>query len=337
MIGVYMQINKAILDIFDFTSSLAVYSEHELKVGDEAIQEYIGGHVSKAFKDPGARTGTLNEQSPIGKQLVAYRQGDLSFIDLSKELCERTFTYMKQATEPVVIDGIICEAVTAITHVCMLFCQAHDAYTHQLFSEEDGSLATELVPHKAILPTTSQKLRAFVAIRLDDLSVRLFEPKGEYDGEVAYILSDKVLQVGTDQSSRDTVRNVKSIVDKVSEAHESDSVKALAMAKEMISKNAEVSDTIDPVRIVETVFSTNPVQQAAAKKELEELDMMRPLPVNREFAAKQGAQHKIKTDTGIEVSFPVEYMKNRDFMEIKTNDDGTLRIELKNINKIMNK
>ena len=32
-----MQINKAALEIFDFTSSLAVYSEHELKVGDQAI------------------------------------------------------------------------------------------------------------------------------------------------------------------------------------------------------------------------------------------------------------------------------------------------------------
>ena len=36
-----MQINKAALEIFDFTSSLAVYSEHELKVGDQAIHDYI--------------------------------------------------------------------------------------------------------------------------------------------------------------------------------------------------------------------------------------------------------------------------------------------------------
>ena len=50
-----------------------------------------------------------------------------------------------------------------------------------------------------------------------------------------------------------------------------------------------------------------------------------------------GEHHKIKTDTGIEISFPVEYLKNREFIEIKTNDDGTLRIELKNINKIVNK
>ena len=105
----------------------------------------------------------------------------------------------------------------------------------------------------------------------------------------------------------------------------------------MIAKNAEVSDTVDPVRIVEEVFKANPIQQEAAKKELADADMLRPLPVNREFATKVGEHHKIKTDTGIEISFPVEYMKSREFIEIKTNDDGTLRIELKNINKIVNK
>ena len=47
-----MQINKAALEIFDFTSSLAVYSEHELKIGEQDIHDYIAGHVTKAFKDP---------------------------------------------------------------------------------------------------------------------------------------------------------------------------------------------------------------------------------------------------------------------------------------------
>ena len=45
-----MQINKAALEIFDFTSSLAVYSEHELKVGDQAIQDYIANHVARLSK-----------------------------------------------------------------------------------------------------------------------------------------------------------------------------------------------------------------------------------------------------------------------------------------------
>lgn len=114
-----MQINKAALEIFDFTSSLAVYSEHELKVGDQAIQDYIANHVVKAFKDPGARTGILHDASPVGKQLLDYKNGELKFIDLCKNLGESLFSYMKQATDSVVIDTIICEAVTDTPYVCI--------------------------------------------------------------------------------------------------------------------------------------------------------------------------------------------------------------------------
>ena len=332
-----MQINHGVLHIFDFTASLSVYSENELNVGDDKIQEYLATHVQKAMKDPSLRTGQISDFSPIGKLLTSYGQGEVAFTVLAKKLGERTFEYMKQATDGVVVDAIVCEAMSDVPYICFLLCQAHDAYTHQLISEDNGSLTTELVPHKAVLPNPSQKVRSFMAVRLDDLSIRLYEPKGEYDGEAVYILADKVLQIGTNQSSRDTVRKVKNIVDKVAEAHESTGVEELTMMKSMLAKNAEVSDTVNPVHLVEKVFSDNPIQLEAAKKELEEQDMMRPLPVNREFASKVGEMHKIKTDTGIEISFPVEYMKKQEFIEIVTNPDGTLRIEFNNINKILNR
>ena len=44
------------------------------------------------------------------------------------------------------------------------------------------------------------------------------------------------LTIGTNQSSRDTVRKVKTIVDKVAQAHESDGVVELTTAKSMIAK-----------------------------------------------------------------------------------------------------
>ena len=100
-------------------------------------------------------------QVHLVKQLVDYKNGNLKFIDLSKNLGESLFTYMKQATDSVVIDTIICEAITDASYICILLCQAHDAFTHQLFSEDDGTLATELVSHKAVLPMPSQNLRAF--------------------------------------------------------------------------------------------------------------------------------------------------------------------------------
>ena len=183
----------------------------------------------------------------------------------------------------------------------------------------------------------TQKLYAFASIKLSDLSIRLFEPKGEYDGEKMHFLEERIFQVTTNPSSKDTVKKVRTVVDRISKAHEQDGVAAMAKTKELLAKNAEVSDTLEARHIIEQVFSTNPIQREAAMKELAEEDLLEPLPVSRTYATKVGKQHKIKTDTGIELSFPVEYMNDREFIEISTNENGTLRIELKNISKITNK
>ena len=332
-----MQIQHAVLEIFDFTYSLAVFSENELDLGKEDIQEYIGTHVMKGLKDPGVRTGRIEPAGPVGTLCTEYRAGNITIAKVGKNLGERLFEYMKQAAEPMVCDVIVCEAQAGATYLVILVARAHEAFTHQLFNEEDGSLTTELIEHRAMLPGPSQKVMSFAAINLEDYSVRIFEPKGEYDGETSYLLAERVLQLQTDESSRETIKKVRRAVARVAEAHESDGVKEMARAKELIAKNSEVSDTLDAPRLVEKVFSGNIIQQEAAKKELAEAGIVSALPVNRDFATKVGQIHKIKTDTGIEISFPVEYMKNREFLEIHTNNDGTLRIEVKNINKIINK
>ena len=43
------------------------------------------------------------------------------------------------------------------------------------------------------------------------------------------------------------------------------------------------------------------------------------------------------TDTGIEISFPVEYGENPEFIEFSTEENGLISIELKNIGSIENK
>ena len=54
------------------------------------------------------------------------------------------------------------------------------------------------------------------------------------------------------------------------------------------------------------------------------------------FAVKTGRNHKIKTDTGIEITFPADLFQNTEYIEFINNPDGTISIELKNIGKIIN-
>lgn len=46
---------------------------------------------------------------------------------------------------------------------------------------------------------------------------------------------------------------------------------------------------------------------------------------------------KIRTDTGIELSFPTAYFENPDKIEFINNPDGTISIEIKHVGKITNR
>ena len=68
-----------------------------------------------------------------------------------------------------------------------------------------------------------------------------------------------------------------------------------------------------------------------------EADMPPKLSVENPKVVKSIRSHKIKTDTGIEIKIPTEYLENSRYVEFINNPDGTISIALKNIGKIVNR
>ena len=52
---------------------------------------------------------------------------------------------------------------------------------------------------------------------------------------------------------------------------------------------------------------------------------------------KSAAMQKLKTDTNIEITFPVEYMEEPDKFEVIHLDDGTIRIEIRNVSHVQSR
>ena len=65
--------------------------------------------------------------------------------------------------------------------------------------------------------------------------------------------------------------------------------------------------------------------------QLQEAGLDKPVHVDRPYAQKTGRNHKIKTDTGIEITIPMEEYRNPDHVEFITNMDGTISVLIKNI------
>lgn len=59
--------------------------------------------------------------------------------------------------------------------------------------------------------------------------------------------------------------------------------------------------------------------------------------VEKAVAKRVAKNHKIRTDTGIEVTFPAELGENPEFIEFVSAPDGLISIQLKNIGHIENR
>lgn len=65
--------------------------------------------------------------------------------------------------------------------------------------------------------------------------------------------------------------------------------------------------------------------------------MAEPVRVDQEVTAKKMSKHRLRTDTGIDLSIPTDYFDNTEFLEFYNHEDGTLSIMLKQISNITNR
>lgn len=330
-------INKAILHILDLNSNVTVFSEQELDIKKNSVDSFLTKHVEKAFTDPKAKTGTFNPQSGFKTQMLRYLGNGMSFVDFSRYIADLTYAVLAKSDALDSADILVCDVNMDNERVIgILKCNNRVGYIHQVINESDG-IKNDIINHYAIMPNLSQKIDEYAFIGTESLNIKLVDKKSCVDGQETYIFAEKIIECNTSVSPKKTIELVSAITGKVAEAHGQSGVAVISKAKNYIMENAEISESIDPVALGRDIFGASVIMQEAFMKEIQDAGVSETVKVDKTFAVRKVKNHKIKTDTGIEVIFPVDYFDNKDFLEFVNNPDGTISIELKNIGKIVNK
>ena len=112
---------------------------------------------------------------------------------------------------------------------------------------------------------------------------------------------------------------------------------ALSRAKAYVAENAEESDEVDARELGREVFADQPRVAERFEAAVEKGALPERVVVEKAVAKRVTKSHKIRTDTGIELTFPAEYGENSDFIEFFSTPDGRIEIALKNIGAIENR
>ena len=329
-------IDKAILHILDFNSGMTVYSDEELTVKD-SIETFLYKHIEKSWGSQDAKPGTFYDDSAFQQKLNDYLSGEMSFVPFSKEIThtlEEAFTHAEEMASAAVIVADV--RIDDQRQIVVFKSNSHIGYTHQVNQTENG-IKNEIINHYSIMPSLTQKMEEFAFVNTETKAVSVCAKKYTIDGNSIQVFPEILLECSLTPSPKEAIKNLSKTAAKVAEAYGQDKVATEAAVKSYVAENMQASDELDLVEAGKEIFKENPSMQADFDTAIKDAGFTEPVKMDQEATLKKMCKHKLKTDTGIELTIPTDYFDNTEFVEFNNNDDGTLSITLKHISNIINR
>lgn len=333
-----MKVNHAILHILDFESAVNVMSQRELDLDTRAVRSFVTSHLRRARTSGDNKRGAFAEDSAFAGELKSFFFGERDFIDLSQQIAEFISGELAKAEKIESTDVFVAdfEDDDDVRWFAVMLMNSRMAFMHEV-AREGGEVRNDIARHYAILPSPSQKVASFALVRASTMDVYFQDKKRKIAGEDTFLIPDGLLQCETGVSGKEAIDAVTRVVEQVAEEHGANTAVALAKAKAAVAEAVEEDEELPPWDIVDEAFEDEPVMRDAIKASLQEEHLPERVPVERAQVERAAVRnHKIRTDTGIEISFPAEMVDNPDYIEFVNEPNGLISISLRNIGSFEN-
>lgn len=334
-----MKVNHAILHILDFESAVNVMSQRELDLDTRAVRSFVTSHLRRARTSGDNKRGAFAEDSAFAGELKSFFFGERDFIDLSQQIAEFVSGELAKAEKIESTDVFVAdfEDDDDVRWFAVMLMNSRMAFMHEV-AREGGEVRNDIARHYAILPSPSQKVASFALVRASTMDVYFQDKKRKIAGEDTFLIPDGLLQCETGVSGKEAIDAVTRVVEQVAEEHGVNTAVALAKAKAAVAEAVEEDEELPPWDIVDEAFEDEPVMRDAIKASLQEEHLPERVPVERAQVERAAVRnHKIRTDTGIEISFPAEMVDNPDYIEFVNEPNGLISISLRNIGSFENR
>ena len=335
-----MKINHAILHVLDFESAVNVFSQCELDLEDNrACRQFVTTHLRRARQSGDNKRATFAEDSAFAGELKNYFFGEREFIDLSQQVAEFISNELARADKAQSTDVLVADFDDDddVRWFAVMLLTSKQAFMHEV-GTQDGNRVTNITRHYAILPNPSQKVQSYCVVRASTMEIGYVDKARKIAGEDRMLIPEGLLQCETGVSGKEAIDTVTRVVEEVAEEHGANTAVALAKVKAAVAEKVEDDEELPPWDIVDEVFEDEPVIKDSVRAALTEEKMPERVPVERKQVERAAVRnHKIRTDTGIEISFPAEMGSNSDYIEFVNEPNGLISIELKKISSIENR
>lgn len=364
-----LNINHAILHVFDFESNAGSFSRRELDLSERTVKSYVQRHLRKISSSPESKRGAFAPESAFAAELGRYLDGAVPFVEFSTQIAEFLYGELRKGEGIDPCDLLVADFEAEPDHTAapnaddgtagldpeaaavaaaladdafegrgercfaLILLPRKQAYMHDV--RPDGS--NGIVRHDATLPNPTQRVDSYACIGTRELTVEFADKPRTIAGTETLVIPDCLLQCSAEASPKEVLQSVTRIVEEVAQEYGANTARAVSKAKAIMTEKSEESEYLPPWELGAEVFEDEPAMRERFEETARREELPERVAVKRSVATRMGKSHRIRTDTGIEVTFPSEYSANTDFIEFVTEADGSISIELKNIGSIENR
>lgn len=331
-----MEFEKVIVHVLDCEHNNCITSVSCMENMSVETEKMLLSKAEKVFQNAGRKKAIFKEESTMKKRLAELKEEKLSFEECSEQIAniifEKKMQYALYQSSDLVIAILKKEGRR---YFLVLDNSYMEGITHNLQANENGSV-NEIVPCFGLLSANLVKQDRAFLVELSDFSIHCVENKVEIEGEKVNFMADIILQSNANPSYKETFKCLSKVSEAVSEKYDLDEVEIVPKMKSMLVDSASMQQSLSVDDVAQVLFSS-PLAQADFKEEIKKQGIPEKIEMEYVKPAKAEKVQKIKTDKGIEIIIPVDYMNSKEYVEFCNHPDGTISIQLKNITYITSK
>lgn len=322
-----------IVHILDSAVGIPVLSDKEVEMGSD-LSDFLKSHIEKLSESDDVKYCQFADDSEVKELLIKCTPEN--FVETSKKLAESLYEIMNSNIDiPAADAAIVVFSCGQEDYLGFLKMNYKTSYTHAT-REEDGKNSNHIILQRALLPGQAQKLSEAFILNLSNGELLVAEKKYEVNGEKRFYFSELFLRCRAPLSQKSKLDIVTRAVEQVNKKYygEEDAGRKMEI-KNVICRELEDEGSFHVGTIKEKVFPDSPQMQEDLDEKLEKYNMTYEVvaPKN-EQTIKKFQKQKLTTDTGIEITIPMEEYRNPEHVEFITNEDGTISVLIKNIGMI---
>ncbi len=333
-----IHIKRAVLHILDTSINFPVLSNSELELDGE-ISEFLEKHICKILEDTNLKKAVFMGEVNAARDICAAVKSDEGcFLEASNALGGMIFDIMLKNVDITAAD-LICSLfyINNEQYLGILKLNYKSGFTHYVNQMEEGA-SNSLIRHKTLLPSEGQRVDEAVLVSLQTGELKLLEKMYEINGTKEFYLSQYIFNCAADLSDNQKLKIIDKVTQKINKKYYDEDFDKVAKLKKVVADSIEENKEIKVEAIAEEIFETNLAVREEYIQEIQKAGLKEEsIQIPEKIAEKKFKTHKIKTDTGIEINFPLSYYDNRDMIEFYNNPDGSISIIIKNVSKITNK